>query len=169
MSCPHYGLLGGGRLPYSRATAVKQPWLQDHLHRWRAEASERSRAPPHIKTYTRPNPASATVPYFILTSANLSKAAWGSVSQAGNSCLIMSHEAGVVWLPDVVSGHHVFSVVPFNQRQPGSYKFPIHYDLPLTKYGDKDKPWLIDARHVRGLNDGDKPSNSGDFVIFQIS
>ena len=47
------GLLGGGCLPYSRATAVKQPWLQDHLHRWRADASERSRAPPHIKTYTR--------------------------------------------------------------------------------------------------------------------
>ena len=152
------GLLGGGCLPYSRATAVKQPWLQDHLHHWRAEASARSRAPPHIKTFTRPsldnnswtrpsldNNNSWTIPWFILTSANLSKAAWGSVSQAGNSCLIMSYEAGVVWLPSLVTGQQVFSVVPFNQRQPGSDKFPLHYDLPLTKYGDKDKPWLIDA------------------------
>ena len=68
------GLLGGGCLPYSKATAVKQPWLQDHFHNWRAEASDRTRAPPHIKTYTRPSPDSKSIAYFVLTSANLSKA-----------------------------------------------------------------------------------------------
>ena len=138
------GVLGGGCLPYSRATAAKQPWLQGHLARWRAEASGRTRAPPHIKTYTRPSPDCASLPFFMLTSANLSKAAWGSVSQAGTSCLIMSYEAGVVWLPSLVTRQHMFSAVPFSQRRPGSSQFPLHYDLPPSKYGDKDRPWLID-------------------------
>ena len=85
------------------------------------------------------------VPYFILTSANLSKAAWGSVSKAGKSCLIMSYEAGVVWLPGMVTGDQVFTITDHNKRTPGSSMFPLHYDVPLTKYKDTDKPWLIDA------------------------
>ena len=156
------GLLGGGCLPYSRATAVKQPWLQvlfemrlchchrnllcqDHLHNWRADASFRTRAPPHIKTYTRTDSSHSTIPFFILTSANLSKAAWGSVNKDGTSCLVMSYEAGVVWLPSLITGQETFTVTTFNKREPGSEEFPLHYDLPLTKYGDKDRPWLIDA------------------------
>ena len=57
----------------------------------------------------------------------------------------MSYEAGVVWIPGLVSGENTFSVVEFNKRQSGSEKFPVHYDLPVTKYGDRDKPWLMDA------------------------
>ena len=142
----HDGLQGGGCLPYSRATASKQPWLQDHLCRWRAEASDRTRAMPHIKTYTRLSPDNSNnIPFFILTSANMSKAAWGSVNQAGNSCLIMSYEAGVIWLPSMVTGHEMFETVEFRERRPGSELFPLHYDLPLSRYQDNDKPWLIDA------------------------
>lgn len=138
------GPLGGGCLPYSGQTAAKQPWLVDHLNHWQAEASNRSRAMPHIKTYTRSSPDNTELAYFMLTSANLSKAAWGSVSKAGNSCLIMSYEAGVVWLPKFVTGEEVFKTVPFKERQPGSDSFPLHYDLPLTKYGYGERPWLYD-------------------------
>ena len=81
----------------------------------------------------------------MLTSANLSKAAWGSVSGAGNSCNILSYEAGVVWLPSFITGEETFTIVPFSQRQPGSLEFPLHYDLPLNRYSDKDRPWLIDS------------------------
>ena len=81
----------------------------------------------------------------MLTSANLSKAAWGSVNKDGTSCLIMSYEAGVVWLPSLITGRDTFTVTPFSQREAGSERFPLHYDLPLSKYGDKDRPWLIDA------------------------
>ena len=118
---------------------------QDHLHNWRADASSRTRAPPHIKTYTRTDSSHSTIPFFILTSANLSKAAWGSVNKDGTSCLIMSYEAGVVWLPALITGQETFTVTTFNKREPGSEEFPLHYDLPLTKYGHKDRPWLIDA------------------------
>ena len=62
-----------------------------------------------------------------------------------SSCLIMSYEAGVVWLPSLITGQDTFTVTPFSNREAGSEEFPLHYDLPLTKYGDKDRPWLIDA------------------------
>jgi len=138
------GALGGGCLPYSGKTAAKQPWLVNHMNHWRAEASSRTRAMPHIKTYTRTSQDTTEMAFFILTSANLSKAAWGSVSKAGNSCTIMSYEAGVVWLPKVVTGEEVFRTTQFKERQPGSNMFPLHYDLPLTKYGQGDSPWLYD-------------------------
>jgi len=138
------GPLGGGCLPYSGQTAAKQPWLVDHMNHWRAEASNRTRAMPHIKTYTRTSPDNTEMAYFMLTSANLSKAAWGSVSKAGNSCLIMSYEAGVVWLPKFVTGEEMFKTVPFKERRAGSNMFPLHYDLPLTKFTEREKPWLYD-------------------------
>ena len=73
------------------------------------------------------------------------KAAWGSVNKDGTSCLIISYEAGVVWLPSLITGLDTFTMTSFSQREAGSEKFPLHYDLPLSKYGDKDRPWLIDA------------------------
>ena len=130
---------------FSRATASKQPWLQEHLCRWSAESSGRTRAPPHIKTYTKVSEDNKELAYFMLTSANLSKAAWGSVSAAGNSCNILSYEAGVVWLPSFITGGETFTAVPFSQRQPGRPEFPLHFDLPLRRYSDKDRPWLIDS------------------------
>ena len=138
------GPLGGGCLPYSGQTAAKQPWLVDHMNHWRAEASNRTRAMPHIKTYTRTSPDNTEMAYFMLTSANLSKAAWGSVSKAGNSCLIMSYEAGVVWLPKFVTGEELFKTVQFKERNACSNMFPLHYDLPLTKFSEREKPWLYD-------------------------
>ena len=105
------GALGGGCLPYSKSTNTKQPWLWDHMYRWKAEASSRTRAMPHIKTYTRVSPDQDKMAYFLLTSANLSKAAWGSMNKAGNSCLIMSYEAGVLFLPKFITGKN--DIKPF--------------------------------------------------------
>ena len=81
----------------------------------------------------------------MLTSANLSKAAWGCVTAAGNSCNILSYEAGVVWLPSFITGEETFSWESFSQRRPGSQEFPLHFDLPLSRYSDRDRPWLIDS------------------------
>jgi len=138
------GALGGGCLPYSKSTNTKQPWLWDHMYRWKAEASSRTRAMPHIKTYTRVSPDQDKMAYFLLTSANLSKAAWGSMNKAGNSCLIMSYEAGVLFLPKFITGQDELKVSTFAAREGGSSHFPLHYDLPVTKYEAKQKPWLYD-------------------------
>ncbi len=130
-------ILGGGCLPYSMNTHKKQPWLERHLHRWRSDSMNRSRAMPHIKTYARIDENQSRAAYFLLTSANLSKAAWGSLNKAGNGLQIQSYEAGVLFLPEFVLG-----------RDRRSFELGkdlnLPYDLPLQKYSSGDSVWFMD-------------------------
>jgi len=57
---------------------------------------------PNIKSYTRISPDSKSISWFVLTSANLSKAAWGSINQYGYS--IENYEAGVIFIPKFIVG-----------------------------------------------------------------
>ncbi|TRY77996.1 hypothetical protein TCAL_04219, partial [Tigriopus californicus] len=129
------GILGGGCLPYSQKTHLKQPWLRDYLHEWRCDIRHRSRAMPHIKCYTRINPEGDKAAYFLLTSANLSKAAWGSFNKAKDGLMIMSYEAGVLFLPQFVTGQAWFNL---------ENQFNLPYDWPLKKYEAGVKPWFMD-------------------------
>ena len=59
---------------------------------------------PHIKTYCRWTDENGLF-WFILTSANLSKAAWGAFNKGSKLDLplrIMNYEAGVLFLPKYV-------------------------------------------------------------------
>ena len=89
-----------------------------------------------IQSYTRVSPDCKKASYLLLTSANLSKAAWGSMNKAGDSLLIMSYEAGVLLLPKFVkSNAEVFDVPEMN----------LPFDLPLTPYGTTaEGPWFMD-------------------------
>ncbi len=75
------GYPAGGSLPYSIQTAQKQLWLHSYFHKWSAEVSGRSHAMPHIKTYMRPSHDFQKIAWFLVTSANLSKAAWGALEK----------------------------------------------------------------------------------------
>ena len=132
----HDGIAGGGCLPYARRTHEKQKWLEKYLHHWRALGTDRNKAMPHIKSYTRVSPDCTKASYLLLTSANLSKAAWGSMNKAGDSLYIMSYEAGVLLLPKFVKGgEELFDVSELN----------LPYDLPLTPYGSTaEGPWFMD-------------------------
>lgn len=57
---------------------------------------------PHIKSYTRVSPDGKMAGYFLLTSANISKAAWGSINKGNRALRIMSYECGVLFLPKFV-------------------------------------------------------------------
>jgi len=59
----------------------------------------RDRAMPHIKSYTRISPDLKSIPWFVLTSANLSKGAWGVQR---NSYYITNYEAGIVFIPKFI-------------------------------------------------------------------
>nr|CAD7194536.1 unnamed protein product [Timema douglasi] len=103
------GLLGGGCLPYSMKTHTKQAWFTKYLHEWKSSKRHRSEAMPHIKTYARVSSNGQQLAWFHLTSANLSKAAWGNLNKvkgrpstdanAGAGLYMMSYEAGVLFLP----------------------------------------------------------------------
>lgn len=143
----HDGLLGGGCLPYRRAINQKQPWLRQHLSQWRAAGRSRTRAMPHIKTYGRWSADGDRLHWFCLTSANLSKAAWGAFNK-GTARLeaplrIMSYEAGVLFVPKFVLGATETS---FPLVAGGAWPaFPMPYDhRELRAYGADDEPFVMD-------------------------
>jgi len=148
------GIDGGGCLPYSRDTHAKQPWLQNMMYQWKSDSRQRTRAMPHIKTYCRISPDRTKLAWFLLTSANLSKAAWGKLNKARDRLNLMSWEAGVLFLPKYMGlpGQETFQVSknPAVIPKDGS-EFPVPFDLPMTKYTSNDSPWFMDTllEHVR--------------------
>ncbi|CAD1475223.1 unnamed protein product, partial [Heterotrigona itama] len=119
--------VGSSCLNYSLQLHSKQEWIIQ----WKATRTARDKAIPHIKSYTRISPDYKKIPWFVLTSANLSKAAWG---MDGKSFYIMNYEAGVI-------GSTTF---PIKEEEDGVPVFPIPYDLPLTRYTSEDQPFVAD-------------------------
>lgn len=87
---------------------------------------------PHIKSYAAIKPDGTTL-WLLITSANLSKAAWGRKNHDGASSVILSYELGVL----MHSSDHDHLKLP--------------YDWPLTKYGNSDTPFRRQT-HI-SLND----------------
>ncbi|XP_039760545.1 probable tyrosyl-DNA phosphodiesterase [Pararge aegeria] len=136
----HDGLLGGGCLPYAAAQHAKQRWLDAYLHQWSAAGTGRSRAMPHVKSYCRARGESAA--YFLLTSANVSKAAWGCVNRGDGALRLMSYEAGVLLLPRHVIDEDFF---PLGEAAPNRLVVP--YDLPPVRYAPGMSAWVQDHLH----------------------
>ncbi|KAI4087243.1 MAG: hypothetical protein LQ344_006926 [Seirophora lacunosa] len=68
----------------------------------RVRQALRRRAAPHIKTYIRfADEGMNRIDWAMMTSANLSKQAWGEVATAGGEVRICSYEIGVVVWPDL--------------------------------------------------------------------
>ncbi|KAF4017716.1 hypothetical protein G4228_008519, partial [Cervus hanglu yarkandensis] len=133
------GYPAGGSLPYSIQTAEKQNWLHSYFHKWSADTSGRSNAMPHIKTYMRASPDFSQIAWFLVTSANLSKAAWGALEKNGAQLMIRSYELGVLFLPSAF-GLDSFKVKQkffSGSSQEPAASFPVPYDLPPELYGDR--------------------------------
>ncbi|XP_032300711.1 tyrosyl-DNA phosphodiesterase 1 isoform X2 [Coturnix japonica] len=145
------GYPAGGSLPYSIQTAQKQLWLHSYFHKWSAEVSGRSHAMPHIKTYMRPSHDFKKIAWFLVTSANLSKAAWGALEKNGTQLMIRSYELGVLFLPSAFgldSGYfHVKGNLLSESKDPAT-SFPVPFDLPPEQYGSKDQPWIWNIPHT---------------------
>lgn len=133
----HDDLLGGGCLPYAADAHAKQPWLNSFLYQWQAKHTARNRAMPHIKSYTRVHNGQAA--YYILTSANISKAAWGQVNKGNGALRLMSYEAGVLFLPKFVIKEEFFPLEPGAKN-----RLVIPYDLPPVKYTADMSAWVSD-------------------------
>ncbi|XP_054626524.1 tyrosyl-DNA phosphodiesterase 1 isoform X1 [Dunckerocampus dactyliophorus] len=136
------GYPAGGSLPYSIQTAQKQLWLHSYFHRWQADATGRTHAMPHIKTYMRVSPDFTELAWFLITSANLSKAAWGALEKNNTQVMVRSYELGVLYVPSAFD-MKMFTVqknpFPFSSSSSG---FPVPFDLPPTCYSPKDQPWI---------------------------
>ncbi|XP_073005062.1 tyrosyl-DNA phosphodiesterase 1 isoform X1 [Typha latifolia] len=100
------GYAAGNAIP-SPQKNVEKEFLKKYWARWKADHVGRCRAMPHIKTYTRHS--GQDIAWFLLTSANLSKAAWGALQKNNTQLMIRSYELGVLFLPSVIHHGPVFS------------------------------------------------------------
>ncbi|KAL9090520.1 MAG: hypothetical protein Q9165_005281 [Trypethelium subeluteriae] len=131
----------------------------------------RRRAAPHIKTYIRFSDSSQTkIDWAMLTSANLSTQAWGSLpGKKDGKVRISSWETGVVVWPDLIGQEKiakeewqkVVMLPTFGQDIPTDKQVDMMmkegattviglrmpYDLPLVPYADEDEPWCATAVH----------------------
>ncbi|XP_060117545.1 tyrosyl-DNA phosphodiesterase 1 isoform X2 [Heteronotia binoei] len=137
------GYSAGNSLSYGIQNAEKQLWLCSYFHKWSAETSGRSKAMPHIKTYMRVSSDFQKIAWFLLTSANLSKGAWGKFEKHGTQLMIRSYELGVLFLPAKFGLNTGYFQVKKNlfSDEP-ALLFPVPYDLPPEKYDSEDCPWI---------------------------
>jgi tyrosyl-DNA phosphodiesterase 1 len=122
------------------------------------ENSGRNRAAPHIKTYIRFGKDS--IDWALLTSANLSKQAWGEAVNAEGKIRIASWEIGVLVWPRLF-GEEAVMVETFQTDTPdisegegegvggGRIRVGLRlpYSLPLQSYGNQEKPWVATLSH----------------------
>uniref|UniRef100_A0A3B3S983 Tyrosyl-DNA phosphodiesterase 1 n=1 Tax=Paramormyrops kingsleyae TaxID=1676925 RepID=A0A3B3S983_9TELE len=141
------GYPAGGSLPYSIQTAQRQLWLHSYLHP--VGGTGRSHAMPHIKTFMRASPDFTELAWFLITSANLSKAAWGALEKNSTQMMVRSYELGVLFLPSAFN-MKTFRVQknPFPATGP-STSFPVPFDLPPQRYGSNDQPWIWNIPHTQ--------------------
>ncbi|QUC17203.1 uncharacterized protein UV8b_01444 [Ustilaginoidea virens] len=146
-------------------------YLRPMLHHWandsrngislppesRMKNGGRNRAAPHIKTYIRYNNVNS-IDWALLTSANLSKQAWGgeSVKSTGET-RIASWEIGVLLWP-ALFGSNASMVGTFQSDFPGGddsanetgadlIGLRIAYSLPLQRYSQEEIPWVASNNH----------------------
>ncbi|KAK7308146.1 hypothetical protein VNO77_41743 [Canavalia gladiata] len=100
--CSLEGYAAGNAIP-SPLKNVDKPFLKKYWAKWKADHTGRSRAMPHIKTFARYN--NQNLAWFLLTSANLSKAAWGALQKNNTQLMIRSYELGVLFLPSLIKQH----------------------------------------------------------------
>ncbi|XP_034099681.1 probable tyrosyl-DNA phosphodiesterase isoform X1 [Drosophila albomicans] len=126
----------GGISPYKQEHHDRQSWLTAHLQQWKSDQRHRSQAMPHNKCYARFNEQEQSLYWFLLTSANISKAAWGYTDRY-SLLTIANYEAGVLFLPKFVIGDETF---PLCSSRNGFPPFSLPYDVPLTPYAADDVP-----------------------------
>ncbi|KAH7382590.1 tyrosyl-DNA phosphodiesterase-domain-containing protein [Phaeosphaeria sp. MPI-PUGE-AT-0046c] len=157
-------------------TASSPPSTSFTLEQRRGQAL-RGPAAPHIKTYVRFSDLNhKTIDWAMVTSANLSKQAWGDVVNKKDEIWIQSWEAGVVVWPalfteggksegsvmvpvfgkdmpgrgDVCGGEESMDEEENGKGQAGKtvVGFRMPYDLPLSPYAVEDRPWCATMQYA---------------------
>lgn len=130
----------GASFPYNKSLASKQSYLEKFLHLWKADSVGRTKAPPHIKSYAKFSADYTKLYWFLLTSANLSKAAWGFFEN--QEYIVRSYELGVLFIPEFSDDDKESTWFSIDGEKK---KFLVPYDLPPVKYAATDKPWFFDS------------------------
>ncbi|GKT45619.1 putative U3 small nucleolar RNA-associated protein 13 [Colletotrichum spaethianum] len=151
----------------SQQQAKQLQYLRPIFHHWANDAPEgeplpetaaiqeagRKRAAPHIKTYIRYGDKS--IDWALVTSANISKQAWGEAAGASQEVRIASWEIGVLVWPSAITDKATM-VGTFETDMPSKdvgdgdpvVGMRIPYNLPLQAYGKDEIPWVASMVHT---------------------
>ncbi|EWG45295.1 tyrosyl-DNA phosphodiesterase 1 [Fusarium verticillioides 7600] len=120
--------------------------------------SGRKRAAPHIKTYIRSNKSS--IDWGLLTSANISKQAWGEAARPTGEIRIASWEIGVLVWPELIEQDSIMigtfkTDMPENTQSTGEKDacksivgLRMPYNTPLQRYASEEIPWVASMSHT---------------------
>lgn len=157
------GYRGGGSVPGTTKN-VSKPFLQSLYRKWSSVTTTampnplwKSQNVPHIKTYYQLNHEGCSMDWFVVTSHNMSKAAWGEVqnSRNGSRRLFVRHwELGVFLSPQTLRAERL---VPWSEQgsfRPGDVAVPQPYSLYPQPYQASDRPWAVDVRYSEPDNFG---------------
>ncbi|SPN99614.1 related to TDP1 Tyr-DNA phosphodiesterase [Cephalotrichum gorgonifer] len=145
-------------------------YMKPMFHHWSNDASKgeeledvevhnsgRNRVAPHIKTYIRQG--SNSIDWALLTSANLSKQAWGEAVNSSGEVRLASWEIGVLVWPDILAEGSVMvgtfqTDTPSRSLAEGAGKgkavvgLRMPYSMPIQKYGKDEIPWVPSMAHA---------------------
>jgi tyrosyl-DNA phosphodiesterase-1 len=116
----------------------------------------RKRAAPHIKTYIRYGGQSdQSIDWALVTSANLSKQAWGEAASNTEEVRIASYEIGVLVWPGLYAEDAVMKATFLTdsladgevEEGRAAVALRMPYSLPLQAYARGEVPWVATASH----------------------
>ncbi|CAJ2514129.1 Uu.00g022480.m01.CDS01 [Anthostomella pinea] len=156
----------------SAAQAKQLQYMRPIFHHWANDCEKgiapegaepkdagRQRGAPHIKTYIRYG-ENSTIDWALLTSANISKQAWGEATNKAGEVRIASWEIGVLVWPELLTDDPRARMVgtfktdiPVKDDFDGESETPlvglrIPYSLPLQRYGNAEVPWVATASYT---------------------
>ncbi|KAK3324704.1 tyrosyl-DNA phosphodiesterase-domain-containing protein [Cercophora scortea] len=158
------GYVSGGSIhtKIQSAQQVKQlQYLKPMLCHWANDSEDgvelgdapvkeagRQRAAPHIKTYIRY--ADKSIDWTLVTSANLSKQAWGEAASGAGEMRISSYEIGVLLWPSLFAKDAIMRPsflkdeldTEDEEQDKPAVALRLPYNLPLQRYGPRERPWV---------------------------
>lgn len=144
------GYAGGGCMPSNGKTVDLVP--RQALRKWAArrtgeDAYLRARRDvvPHIKSWSRVAADGAGVRWSLLTSANLSTAAWGERQKKDTQLFVKSWELGILVTPASLG---VPALATTKGAASGAALVPLPFACPPLPYGPDDEPFKWDARYA---------------------
>ena len=118
-----------------------------------AGAADRAAAVPHIKTYARFND-DGELAWALLSSNNLSQAAWGKLEKNGAQLYVKSYELGVLVLPSLQPPAMrtltaASSATAASASPSAATIVPLPYSIPPLPYRASDRAWDGNVPNVR--------------------
>lgn len=146
------GYAGGGSVP-GRLSNTTKPFLQNLFYRWRSSRSNgnpifKPRNVPHIKTYFQLDQYLNGLEWMVVSSHNVSKAAWGEVQNGkfGQQFFIRHWELGVFVSPQTLGVNKIRPWTPASSApQPGVATVPLPYAMHPDPYQSSDEAWACDG------------------------